>query len=57
MKQLTRQQFQDQFQTRLVYNDYLANILRLDSVVRNTPVYRALEKLVIIKDDGCYYMR
>jgi len=57
MAQLTREQFQAQFQTRLEYNDYLANILQLDNVFQNTPVYRALEKLVIIKDDGGYYIR
>ena len=57
MKQLTREQFQDQFQTRVEYNDYLAGILHLYEVFQNTPVYTALEKLVIIKDDGHYYMR
>ena len=54
---LTRKQFQDQFKTQLVYDDNLASVLVLDQVVFDTPVYRALEKLVIIKDDGNYYMR
>lgn len=54
---MTKQQFQNQFGTELIYDDYLAGILQFDQVAFNTPVYRALEKLVIIKDNGKYYMR
>ena len=54
---MTKQQFQNQFQTRLVYDDYLKNILQPDSIFQDTQIYRAMEKLVIVKDDGHYYMR
>ena len=54
---MTRQQFQNQFRTQVIYNDELADILELDQVIFNTPVYRALQLLIIIKDDGNYYMR
>ena len=54
---MTRNQFQNQFKTEVVYDDYLADVLVLDQIRFNTPVYRALEKLVIIKDDGKYYIR
>lgn len=57
MKKLTREQFQAQFSTRIVADDYLLGIMQLDGVRFNTPIYRALEKLVIIKDDGGYYIR
>jgi hypothetical protein len=53
---MTRNQFQNQFKQEVVADDYLLEIIQLDRVFLDTPVYRALEKLVIIKDDGKYYI-
>ena len=55
LKPMSREQFQRQFDTEIEYTDELANILQLDGVILNTPVYRAMEKLVIVKDNGKYY--
>ena len=51
-----REQFQAQFKQQVFVTDEFLNLLRLDQVMFNTPVYRALNKLVIIKDDGNYYI-
>lgn len=52
----TREQFQAQFKQEVIATDEFLDLLRLDQVIFNTPVYRALNKLVIIKDDGNYYI-
>jgi hypothetical protein len=46
---MTRNQFQNQFKREVVADDYLLGIIQLERVFLDTPVYRALEKLVIIK--------
>ena len=51
----TKEQFQAQFETEIDFG-VIAPYLQLDEIVCNTPVYRALEKLVVLKDDGKYYI-
>ena len=57
VKKMTRTQFQSQFKRRVVFDeDTLTNVLCFDRIIFDTPVFRALERLVIVKDDGKYYI-
>ncbi len=51
----TKQQFQAQFETRLNIEP-VAHHLQFDRIVCETPLFRLLEKLVITRDDGSYWM-
>jgi len=53
---MTKELFQNQFETQVIDVDTIINILRFDGIMFGIPVYRALEKLVIKKDDGKYYI-
>jgi len=55
---MTREQFQNQFKTQVTFDeDTFVNILKFEEIRFETPIFRALERLIIIKDDGKYYMR
>ena len=51
----TKEQFQSQFETEVALES-VEPYLQFDGITCKTPVYRALEKLVVIKDDGKYYI-
>ena len=51
----TKEQFQAQFPREIDY-ETVEPYLQFDEIVCETPVYRALNKLVIIKDNGRYYV-
>ena len=51
---MTKQQFQDQFKTEIIPDK---NFLEPDQVLFDTQVFRALQLLVILKDNGRYYIK
>jgi len=51
---MTKQQFQDQFKIEIIPDP---DFLEPDQVLFDTQVFRALQLLVILKDNGRYYIK
>lgn len=56
---MNKEQFRAQFNTRVTLSDDLASAIssKPEAIIHNYPVFRCLEKLLLLDNDGQYYAR
>jgi len=57
---ISREAFQAQFPYRVntnirIFNKSFFEAIRFNEIILDTPVYRLLNLLLIVKDDNCFY--